>query len=229
MASEQREMERKDATIRAVWACVARSGVEGTTIDAVASVAGFSKGVIHYWFADKKELLLASFDAFLASYDREIADFLSRLGRAPTAREILEAVADACLPPYSPADAAAAPLPVPAAGERLAPAYKARLFLQFFSRAVSDPDFAAVVAANYERQGRAIGSCLASLDPGAPADVIAGRTAEFVALVDGFALHRVLGCLSVGGAGGEPDGSHAAILRRWIDRVAGGNDQRSMK
>ena len=160
IARQHSNEEKRDTTIRAVWAAIARYGIDGTTIDCVASLAGFSKGVIHYYFDSKKALLLAAFAAFLESFDSEIFGILGSLGREPDASEALEAVIRSTLPSFSPEDGLAAELPIPNAGEILSPHYKARLFVQFFILAMGDRDFAAVVARSYERQGRAVAKCL---------------------------------------------------------------------
>lgn len=215
MAGKEREELRREETIRALWASIARSGIEGTTMEAVASTAGFSKGVIHYWFASKKELLLAGFEAFLDSYDREIEARLAALGHEPSWMDALDAIVDAILPPYSPADAEAADLPLLAPNEFLSPRYKARLFIQFFAQAINDPDFGAVVARSYRRQGEGIAGCLAGLEPGLEAGRVSAQAAAFIALVDGFSLHRVVGYRNQD----LPD--HGELARAWLrDTIA---------
>jgi TetR/AcrR family transcriptional repressor of bet genes len=216
VANQAREEERRDATIRAVWASIARSGTVGTTIEAVAEIAGFSKGVIHYWFASKKDLLLAALEAFLVTYDKEIEERLAGLGREASWADALDAIVEAILPPFSPEDVVAAPLPLLAAGEGLSPRYKARLFLQFFALAITDPDFGAVVATNYERQGEGIARCLEALEPAAPPRAIQEQTATFMALVDGFSLHRVLGYVPKGLA------PHGELARSWLKSAIAG-------
>ena len=96
MSRPRREEERRDATIRAVWACIARFGAEGTTIERVAEIGGFSKGVIHYYYDSKRSLLLAAFEAFLASYEREI---LLRLEGQAEAGDMIKALLDSTLAP----------------------------------------------------------------------------------------------------------------------------------
>jgi len=208
---------RRAATIRAVWAAVARHGIEGTTIDRVAEFGGFSKGVVHYYFASKKELLLAALEAFLAAYDAEILDALAGLGRQPTAKEALEAIVVSTLPHFSPQDGEAAELPLLAAGEPLSPRYKARLFVQFFPLAMNDRDFAAVVKKAYDREGADIAACFAALLPAAPRELPSALAASLVALIDGFSLHRILGYAPAG------DVDHAELARRYIAAVLAAN------
>ncbi len=216
IARQHSNEEKRDTTIRAVWAAIARYGIDGTTIDCVASLAGFSKGVIHYYFDSKKALLLAAFAAFLESFDSEIFGILGSLGREPDASEALEAVIRSTLPSFSPEDGLAAELPIPNAGEILSPHYKARLFVQFFILAMGDRDFAAVVARSYERQGRAVAKCLETLEPKAPPETVLAHAAALMALIDGFSLHRVLGYAPAG------LGEHADITRGFVETLARG-------
>lgn len=64
----------RDAIVSAVNRVVARNGLSGTTLDAVAEEAGVSKGGLLYHFASKKELLLALIDRYESEfYDRRQA------------------------------------------------------------------------------------------------------------------------------------------------------------
>jgi TetR/AcrR family transcriptional regulator, transcriptional repressor of bet genes len=213
----KKEEERKDTTIRAVWASVARYGCSGTTIERVAEIAGFSKGVIHYYFDSKKALLMAAFEAYLKAYEDETVAILARLGREPSAREILEAVVDASLPPFSPADLDAIELPLLAAGQPLGPKYKARLFVQFYSLIVSDQDFARAAGSIYERQGEFFAQCFASIAPDPDGSRAVSHAAGLIALIDGLSLMRVIGYLPAG----LPD--HASLVKELaIERLASG-------
>ena len=65
---------RRAQVIRAVIESIAEQGLEALTMDAVAKKADVSKGVVNYYFAGKRDLLLQSFHAFLESYNQKIAD-----------------------------------------------------------------------------------------------------------------------------------------------------------
>ncbi len=205
--------ERRDATIRAVWASIARHGVSRTTIDGVARVAGFSKGVIHYYFESKKALLLAAFKAYLESYDLEILASLGALGRQPDGKEILGAIIASTLPPFSLEDVEEAELSVLGAGEALTPRYKARLFVQFFPLAMGDRDFAVTLKESYDRQGAAMAECFASLAPESSPEARVAAAASLMALIDGFSLHRVIGYRPEGLA---EHAEHAELAQRLM-------------
>lgn len=60
---EQRRTELTDAASRVI----ARSGIEGATMREIAAEAGWTTGALTHYFADKHELLLATFEASLAN------------------------------------------------------------------------------------------------------------------------------------------------------------------
>jgi Transcriptional regulator len=216
MSRPHKEEERKDATIRAIWACLARYGVEGTTIERIAELGGFSRGVIHYYYDSKRELLLAALEAFMSSYDQEIEARIAALGPKLDAASALDAIIESCLPPFAAEDLEAADIPLLAAGEALTPKYKARLFVQFFVLAMGDKDFAAVIAASYERQCAAMAQCFGSPAGGEGDPRSTAAAAGLAALIDGFSLHRVLGFMPPG----IPD--HAELAKRFSQTAIAG-------
>lgn len=61
--AEQRRGELTDAASRVI----ARAGIEGATMREIAAEAGWTTGALTHYFADKHELLLATFEASLAN------------------------------------------------------------------------------------------------------------------------------------------------------------------
>ena len=102
----------------------------------------------------------------------------------------------------------------------MSPRYKTRLFIQFFSLAMTDKDFAAVVRQSYERQALAMAEKFAAIKTGAPRDNLA-LAASLMALIDGFSLHRILGFFPEGLA------PHGDLARDYLSSVMGlGSDSR---
>lgn len=62
------EPKRRADTINATLECICEYGIDGVTLDLVAARAGFSKGVVSYYFKSKKRLIIESLRAFLSSY-----------------------------------------------------------------------------------------------------------------------------------------------------------------
>ena len=58
-----RRAELTDATARVI----ARSGIEAATMREIAAEAGWTTGALTHYFADKRELLLATFQSSLAA------------------------------------------------------------------------------------------------------------------------------------------------------------------
>ena len=86
---------RRVQIIRAVIESVAEQGLEALTMDTVAKRADVSKGVVNYYFAGKRDLLLQSFHAFLESYNQQITDLIQP---NMSAVEMMEIVIDVCFP-----------------------------------------------------------------------------------------------------------------------------------
>lgn len=57
--------QRREELARAVWAVIARAGVEGATVRAVAAEAGWSMGALRYYFATQDGLLRFALEVML--------------------------------------------------------------------------------------------------------------------------------------------------------------------
>jgi AcrR family transcriptional regulator len=58
--------QRRDDITAAAARVIARAGIEAATMREVAAEAGWTTGVLTHYFADKRELLLATFEASLS-------------------------------------------------------------------------------------------------------------------------------------------------------------------
>ena len=146
---------RRTQIIKAVIDCVAEQGLEALTMDGVAKRAGVSKGVVNYYFAGKRNLLLQSFEAFLESYNQQIVDLVRpEMG----AMEMMEIVIDVCFPdgdvalPLRKNDPGIEDEPVPGDGDD--PIYSieqlGKVFLHFLTKTVLDNDFKKVYQKVYD-------------------------------------------------------------------------------
>jgi AcrR family transcriptional regulator len=86
---------RREQIVRATVRCLAREGYTRLTMKKVAREAGVSQGILHYYFADKRAILVATLEAVSRDLDRRVAAAQSRTGRDPAAR--LRALVRACL------------------------------------------------------------------------------------------------------------------------------------
>lgn len=89
---------RRAEAINAALECFCIYGIEKTTLDMVAEKAGFSKGVVAYYFKSKRQLMLDCMMAFLKSYQRKISSVITQ---DMTPEEMLKKVVEVSLPPVS--------------------------------------------------------------------------------------------------------------------------------
>jgi len=75
--------------------CLARDGYSGLTLKTVAREARVSQGILHYYFADKRAILVAALAAVMADLDRRVRGGAGAGPREPRAR--LRALLTACL------------------------------------------------------------------------------------------------------------------------------------
>src|SRR5207253_4936205 len=87
---------RRAEIVRATIRCLARDGYSGLTMKRVAREAGVSQGILHYYFTDKRAILVAALETVTADLDRRVAAAQSRGARDPRAR--LLALVSACPP-----------------------------------------------------------------------------------------------------------------------------------
>src|SRR2546428_12297258 len=64
---------RRAAIVRATIRCLARDGYSGLTMRRVAREAKVSQGILHYYFADKRTILVAALETVAADLDRRVA------------------------------------------------------------------------------------------------------------------------------------------------------------
>src|SRR5437870_13129369 len=86
---------RRAEIVRATIRCLAREGYSGLTMKKVARLAGVSPGILHYYFTDKRAILVAALETVTADLDRRVGAAQARSGQDPRAR--LRALIHACL------------------------------------------------------------------------------------------------------------------------------------
>jgi len=161
---------RREQIVRATIRCLAREGYTRLTMKKVAREAGVSQGILHYYFADKRTMLVATLTAVSRDLDRRVAAAQSRTTRDPAAR--LRALVRACL------EVAVA-----------RPEFWV-VFLEFWGEMVHDRRLRAVNAEVYTRTRQLIARLIAEgTRAGRFRDVDPGRAAAVVlGLVDGVSL-----------------------------------------
>src|SRR5690606_12830301 len=83
--------ERKDQIVRATVECITKFGYHNFSMQDVARTAGVSKGIIHYYFLNKDELMMSVLDKVAGDIERVLA---SEMGSSPDPKAKLEAFVD---------------------------------------------------------------------------------------------------------------------------------------
>ena len=161
---------RREQIVRATIRCLARDGYAGLTMKKVARTAGVSQGILHYYFADKRAILVAALAAVTADLDRRVATAQARGSREPRTR--LRALITACL--------------------RLAVEEREFwiVFVEFWGEMMHDRRLREINAALYERMRRLIGAVVVQGVRAGTFRHTDGRRAAAVVLglVDGVSL-----------------------------------------
>lgn len=114
---EARRLELLDA----VWRVIARNGIEGTTMRAIAAETGWSSGVLQHYFASKRDILIAAHQLAYARVGERIGRYNGISSLDTLRNAIIEAL--------------------PLDDERL---IEARIEVSAWGMALSDPGFAEI-------------------------------------------------------------------------------------
>ena len=71
--------ERKDQIVRATVDCITKYGYHNFSMQDVARTAGVSKGIIHYYFLNKDELMMSVLDQVAGDIERVLASEMSSI------------------------------------------------------------------------------------------------------------------------------------------------------
>ena len=162
---------RREQIVHATIRCLARDGASGLRMKSVAREAGVSQGILHYYFENKRAILIAALDTVTGDLDRRLARLLES---ARDARARLRAVIAGCL--------------------GLADENREfwLVFVEFWGEMMHDAELSRFNAALYREFRRSLGALVAQgvragvfrrVDPEEAGAVI-------LALVDGLSLQR---------------------------------------
>lgn len=191
---------RRAQVIRAVIESVAAQGLEALTMEAVAQKANVSKGVVNYYFAGKRDLLLQSFHAFLESYNQQIVDMIQP---DMSAVEMLGIVIDVCFPDGD------VTLPLwkhdpkiegkVQAEDDANPTYSVdqlgKVLVHFLTKTILDPDFKGVYQKVYDTYLEGMKTIIQNgMDAGEFREMDSHEAAySLMALIEGMVMYRNIG------------------------------------
>ena len=153
---------RRSQIINSTLECICLEGTEKMSLDMVAKEAECSKGVISYYFKSKDNLVLETFRAFLNYYKIKID---SEIRENMTPYEALKVVQENALPQYyNLGNEPESKLNVSELNGvemmNIPPGKKAKLFVNFFSRAMLDENLQAVINEVYTEDHKGISSII---------------------------------------------------------------------
>jgi AcrR family transcriptional regulator len=142
------EPKRRADVINATLTCISVHGLDGMTLDKVAEHAGCSKGVVVYYFKNKDSLTIEAFKSFMAYYGLKIQ---SEIVNTMTAGEMINVTLKHILPPYRDDKEKKINVSQLDGIENMFIPFEdqAKLFVQFFSKAVLDRNLQEVVSQSY--------------------------------------------------------------------------------
>jgi TetR/AcrR family transcriptional regulator, fatty acid metabolism regulator protein len=85
--------ERKDQIVRATVDCITKFGYHNFSMQDVARTAGVSKGIIHYYFLNKDELMMSVLDKVAGDIEKVLA---SEMGSIVDSKRKLEVFIEVC-------------------------------------------------------------------------------------------------------------------------------------
>jgi TetR/AcrR family transcriptional regulator, transcriptional repressor of bet genes len=161
---------RRAQIVRATIRCLARDGYTGLTMKKVARQARVSQGILHYYFRDKRAILVAALETVVADLDRRVAAAQGSRQRDPRTR--LRALVSACL------ETAVEDCDVWV------------VFVEFWGEMMHDHELRAMNGAIYERTRRLIGRLVADGMRAGVFRPVETRSAAAIVLglVDGISL-----------------------------------------
>ena len=165
--------QKRDEILSATWRVIAREGLSGTTIRAIAKEAKCSQGILSHYFSDKADILGAA----LVLSHRRVAQRMNERTRGLRGMEALRVVMDEALPLDAQRD------------------LEAQIEVSFWGRVLSSSELLTLQHSEFDHllqrlRGHLLEAAeLGELDPGLDVDVAAH---ELVMLIDGLSVERVL-------------------------------------
>lgn len=184
--------KRRAEVVNATLTCISMYGIDGMTLDKVADHANCSKGVVTYYFKNKDHLTIEAFKSFLAYYGLKIE---SGIEHTMTPGEVMDLALKFMLPPLSDdADRMINVSQLEGVDKMYIPyADQAKLFVQFFSKAMLDRNLQEVVSKSYEADLQGIAKIMEYGNRTGQMSVEDSRDAAYglMAMVIGLSFFRV--------------------------------------
>lgn len=192
---------RRAATINATLECICEYGIDGVTLDLVATKAGFSKGIVSYYFKNKRAMILESLTAFLKSYKQKIKDSV-RVDMSPL--KMLQTILEVSLPALN--EKSQQPINVlalnPHDNINLPEQKISKIFIQIISKASTDNELKKILRDVYTDDVKEIASLMGYIKMTMGLDGIDEYEEAYrlFSIIYGLSFFRVIGFLPEGKA-----------------------------
>lgn len=187
---------RRAEAINAALECFCNYGIEKTTIEMVAQRAGFSKGIVAYYFKTKHQLLIECLKAFMSSYSLKIGSLITK---DMTPEQMIKVVVDISLPPLDEANDNLINVSVLDGVEKICLPEKkiASLFGQFLSKSATDREIKEILSGIYAADIEGITELIAYAKKKYGADNLDDKQAAYalLAMIYGLSFFRIIGFL----------------------------------
>lgn len=212
------EPVRRAEAINAALECICEYGIDKTTLDMVAAKAGFSKGIVAYYFKTKKQLVIESLKAFLTSYKQKIS---SSITADMQPMHMIKKVVEVSLPPLNEVNHDTINVSVLDGVEKIRlPQEKiAKLFIQFISKAANDDELKSIVREIYTDDVDGISMLIGYAKKLYPANGLDEKKAAYalLAIIYGLSFFRVTNFIL------PSENDNREIAFEFIDRLFGVN------
>ena len=187
---------RRAEAINAGLECFCDHGIDKTTLDMVARRAGFSKGIIIYYFKTRHQLILECLKAFMSSYSLKIGSVITK---DMTPEQMTRVVVDISLPPLDEENSEQINVSVlDGIGKICLPEKKiARLFSQFLSKSMTDDEIKTILSELYAADIEGIAELFAYAKKTYKKDDLDEKETAyaFYAMIYGLSIFRIAGFL----------------------------------
>lgn len=207
---------RRAEAINATLECIYEHGIDGITLDMVAEKAGFSKGIVAYYFKSKRNLVLESLKEFLAAYSLKISTSVKE-GMCPL--DMVKTVVEVSLPALTgKGEETINVSTLEGAGKiRLPQERIAKVFIQFISMSSIDDELKNIMRQTYENDVEGISLLVRNAKKMSSVNELDEKNAAYaiLAMIYGLSFFRINEFMPFG----ETD--NRSIAFEFIDRLFG--------
>jgi Transcriptional regulator len=183
---------RRAEAINAALECISEHGIQGITLDMVAEKAGFSKGIVAYYFKSKRNLILESLKEFLAAYSQKIG---SSIKKDMPVLDMVKTIVEVSLPPIAENNEDTINVSTLEGADKIRLPQKkiAKIFIQFISISSIDDELKTIMRQTYKNDVEGISQLLKYAKKTYSVDDLNEHNEAYalLALINGLSFFRI--------------------------------------